>query len=71
LGSLGVFLYTNRKKGGGAGWQGDFVEELLVESWKGRKTIRSRGRRISHGMTRKKRKQRYGKEEAAKELATE
>lgn len=26
LGSLGVFLYTNRKKGGGAGWQGDFVK---------------------------------------------
>ena len=26
-------MYTNRKEGGGAGWQGDFVEELLVESW--------------------------------------
>jgi len=45
LGSLGVFMYTNRKKGGGAGWQGDFVEELLGQSWK--------GRRISHGRTRK------------------
>jgi hypothetical protein len=22
-------MYTNRKEGGGAGWQGDFVEELL------------------------------------------
>jgi len=31
-------MYTNLKEGGGAGWQGDFVEELLVESWKGRKT---------------------------------
>jgi len=38
LGSLCVFMYTNLKEGGGAGWQGDFVEELLVESWKGRKT---------------------------------
>ena len=27
-------MYTNRKEGEGAGWQGDFVEELLVESWK-------------------------------------
>jgi len=45
LGSLGVFLYTNRKKGGGAGWQGDFVEELLGQSRK--------RRRISHRMTRK------------------
>jgi hypothetical protein len=52
-------MYTNRKKGGGAGWQGDFVEELLVDSWKRRKTSRTRAtekelsRRISHGMTRK------------------
>jgi len=38
-------MYTNRKEGGGAGWQGNFVEELLGQSWK--------GRRISHGMTRK------------------
>jgi len=45
LGSLGVFLYTNRKEGGGAGWQGDFVEELARE--------KGRSGRISHGMTRK------------------
>ena len=38
-------MYTNRKKGRGAGWQGNFVEELLVHNWKGRKT----SRRISHG----------------------
>ena len=27
-------MYTNRKEGGGAGWQGDFVEELLGQSRK-------------------------------------
>lgn len=32
LGSLGVFLYTNRKKGGGAGWQGDFCESIFLGS---------------------------------------
>jgi hypothetical protein len=39
-------MYTNRKEGGGAGWQGDFVEELLGQS-------RKRERRLG-----KKRKQR-------------
>jgi len=24
-------MYTNRKEGEGAGWQGDFVEELATE----------------------------------------
>jgi len=38
-------MYTNRKKGGGAGWQGDFVEELATE--------KGRSGRISHGRTRK------------------
>ena len=50
-------MYTNRKEGGGAGWQGDFVEELLVESWKRERrlieTPAEKGRRISHGRTRK------------------
>jgi len=27
-------MYTNRKVGGCAGWQGDFVEELLGQSRK-------------------------------------
>ena len=36
LGSLGVFLYTNRKIGGGAGWQGDFCESIFLGlKWKG------------------------------------
>jgi hypothetical protein len=39
-------MYTNRKEGGGAGWQGNFVEELLGQS-------RKRERRLG-----KKRKQR-------------
>jgi hypothetical protein len=38
-------MYTNRKKGGGAGWQCDFVEELATE--------KGRSGRISHGRTRK------------------
>ena len=45
-------MYTNRKEGEGAGWQGDFVEELLGQSRK-RKRRKRRSRRISHGMTRK------------------
>ncbi|MCY2940908.1 MAG: hypothetical protein NTV50_04490 [Planctomycetota bacterium] len=50
-------MYTNRKEGGGAGWQGDFVEELLSQSWKARKRSRSRDTGTA--------------EAAAEELATE
>ena len=32
-------MYTNRKEGGGAGWQGDFVEELLGQSRKRERRI--------------------------------
>ena len=45
-------MYTNRKEGEGAGWQGDFVEELLVESWK-RERRWVKKWKISHGRTRK------------------
>jgi hypothetical protein len=61
-------MYTNRKKGGGAGWQGDFVEELARE--------KGRSGRISHGMTRKntetaKAKTRKKSRKEAEEFATD
>ena len=68
-------MYTNRKEGGGAGWQGDFVEELLVQRWKRERWKGNKAAELAtdeHGKTRKQQKQRHGNEVGkAAELATE
>jgi len=49
-------MYTNRKIGGGAGWQGNFVEELLGQSRKRERRLVKKWnqqQKISHGRTRK------------------
>ena len=71
-------MYTNRKEGEGAGWQGDFVEELLVESWKRERRLvkkqkqkhgkrQKKKRHFCHGKTRKQQKQRHGNQSRKRE----